>query len=227
VTTQVPKNKGRLLALYVARGKCSLSQEETAFYPCAMDLMKNSRERQIRLYFWSTAGESFDLVTVLDVLRGFSNLTWVDCGVGVRNTSPGHISPIVLPNLQVFVYKNGGSWAHILSHLVLPSLQCLYISISLPVPRLPIVDILSLYRQTIRSVVIQSHTRPKETYPLIFPPWNEFPKLEELTIDTSWSVYFKPLPSHHPLRRLNTLVGSFDVIPSFMDGVQFQELVFS
>ncbi|PVF98395.1 hypothetical protein CPB86DRAFT_797363 [Serendipita vermifera] len=165
----------------------------------------------------------------LDILSKFTNLTWLDYQADIQRGQPVPIdkyrAPVVLPNLQTLWYKNRATFDFPFSHLVLPSLQYLSLHIYELPSQVPLLDLLSCYRQTLRSFAARGWKRRGDLPVVHFPSWEDFPNLEELVLDIQWSAHFQPLPSNHPLRRLDVQHGFFDAIPSLLEGGNMREII--
>ncbi|CAG8757096.1 9739_t:CDS:1, partial [Acaulospora colombiana] len=159
----------------------------------------------------------------------FKNLTWLDYQADIQRGQPVPIDkfrvPVILPNLQTLWYKNRATFEFPFSYLVLPSLQYLSLHIYELPSQVPLLDILSRYQQTLRSFAARGWKRRGDLPVVHFPSWDNFPILEELVLDIQWTSYLEPLPSGHPLRRLDVRLGSFDVIPSLLESENMQELI--
>ncbi|PVF98390.1 hypothetical protein CPB86DRAFT_825759 [Serendipita vermifera] len=184
------------------------------------------RLRRLKLTFGGFGGPS-DTNPFLHVLSLFTNLTWLEYR---SNASNGRLiplyddtPPIVLPNLQVFWYKNSPIFTFPFTHLVLPSLQYLSLYAYNSPTRATLIKILTSYRQTIRSFTALS-AKGGATTALDLPSWNDFPNLEELVLDRHWVFHVQPLPSNHPLKRLEVHHDSFGVIPSLLEGVDMRTI---
>jgi hypothetical protein len=169
-----------------------------------------------------------NLNLLLDVLSTFNGITWLDYETFVERREPVPIkdrSPIVLPNLQVLWYKNRKTFKFPFSHLTLPSLQYLTIQIYECPTLVPLLDLLSCYRKTLRSFVAARFKHRGGVSFIDFPPWDNFPKLEELVLDEQWVVRFQPLPPNHPLQILNAHFESLDTIPSLLERENLEEVI--
>ncbi|CAG8595674.1 4201_t:CDS:2, partial [Acaulospora colombiana] len=147
-----------------------------------------------------------NLNPLLDILATFPNLTWISY---LSSSRRGESVPID---------KNR-------SPVVLPHLQYLFIHVYELPSRVPLLDLLAYYCQTLRSFAARGFNRRGDKPVLQFLSWNDFPSLEELILDSQWTVHFQPLPSNHPLRRLDVKMGSFDVISSLLEGDNMRELI--
>jgi hypothetical protein len=185
------------------------------------------RLRRLRMICFNTSSP-LDLNPLLDVLSTFNSLTWLDYEAFVERGEPVPIkdrSPIVLPNLQVLWYKNRKTFRFPFSHLILPSLQYLTIQIYESSTLVPLLDLLSCYRKTLRSFVAARFKHGSEVSFINFPPWRDFPKLEELVLDEQWVVRFQPLPPNHPLQILDAHFRFLDTIVSLLEGVNLQTVI--
>ncbi|CAG8764240.1 4975_t:CDS:2, partial [Acaulospora colombiana] len=90
---------------------------------------------------------------------------------------------------------------------------------------LPLTDILERYRQTLQSFTIGVKNLDGCTSSIKFPLWSDFPKLEELVIDRRWVINIHPLPSGHPLQKLEAHVDSLSAIPSLIKGGNMKEII--
>ncbi|PVF98412.1 hypothetical protein CPB86DRAFT_873416 [Serendipita vermifera] len=138
-------------------------------------------------------------------------------------------APLVLPNLQVLLFRIRGTFKFSCQlpfrHLILPSLRFLSFHVGdLPV-HVPLIDILSPYRQTLRSFTARVSGYASNLLPTQFPPWDDFPELEELVVDTPWIIDFPPLPPKHPLQMLEARHSSLDTIHSLLTGENMKEVL--
>ncbi|PVF98413.1 hypothetical protein CPB86DRAFT_825777 [Serendipita vermifera] len=164
----------------------------------------------------------------LDIVHQFDNLTWLDYEVDAPRAQPTPLDkdkpPVCMPNLQVLWYKGRATFEFPSSHLILPSLRYLTLHIYELPSRVPLLDILSCYRQTLRYFVAGVFKDRGDVAVVNFPPWIEFPKLEGLVLDQQWTANFEPLPSSHPLQRLEAQFNSFDVFPSLLEGAHMRKV---
>ncbi|PVF98418.1 hypothetical protein CPB86DRAFT_797382 [Serendipita vermifera] len=197
--------------------------------PELLPLLPHLRLRRLQL--WTGKLQVFNLNHFLGILSMLNNLTWLEYEV---NDFPSQVSsayPVTnrphasLPNLQVLFYKTRELSAFPISFLTLPSLRYLSIHFSIMVGAVSLVDLLLPFRQTIRSVAVRSIMPNEERHTLHFPPWNDFPMLEELVLDKQWSVYFERPPACHPLRRLNVHHGTLHTLSSILDAPHMREVV--
>ncbi|CAG8655820.1 3356_t:CDS:1 [Acaulospora colombiana] len=174
----------------------------------------------------------FLLDPFLDTLIKFSDITWLDYDASIQYRGTismgGERSPVVLPNLQVLCYSVAdaftGSLEFPFQQLILPSLRFLSFHMIGTGFNVPLIKILSRYRQTLRSVAVRVK-RPEGTLPCVqFPPWYEFPKLEELAIDRPWVINFHSLSSGHPLQKLEAQIDSLGIIPSLLGVESLKEI---
>ncbi|PVF98394.1 hypothetical protein CPB86DRAFT_873403 [Serendipita vermifera] len=165
----------------------------------------------------------------LEVLSRFTSLTWLEYEAYASCGQPEAIhkdrSPLILPNLQVLWYKNRGTFEFPFSHLILPSIQYLSLCIFRYPSLVPLLDILSCYRRTLRSFTAKGWDVIGSESVIHFPPWSDFPRLEELVLDPQWVAYFQSLPLHHPLRRLDANYGSTDMIGSLLEGKNIRHVI--
>jgi hypothetical protein len=183
-----------------------------------------------RLQLWTPKSKVFDSNQFLAVLGNFTGITWLDYEANfpdqVSTISVDQDRPhVTLPNLQVLFYKVRKLSVFPISHLILPSLRHLSIHFSIPIDNVPLVDILSPFRQTVQSIAVRSIIPRHQRRLVHFPHWKEFPKLEELVLDRQWAVYFERFPSNHPLRKIDAQHGSFYVLPSILDGPHVRQVV--
>jgi hypothetical protein len=191
--------------------------------------ISHPRLRRLELLYQNFS-EPPDMSNFINLLSVFPNLTWLSYHLQVSNIQPfipvpEDRPPVVLPNLQVLWYRCDGNFAFPYSHVALPSLRYLSVHFSLTVVQVPLVSLLLAYSQTTHSVAIRTDSEREETAEARFPPWSEFPKLEELVLDKRWVIHFEELPPRHPLKRLEAQHQSFDTIPSFFDSMHMQTLV--
>jgi hypothetical protein len=186
------------------------------------------RLRRLRLTY-DKAWTQLDLNPLLDILSNFTSLTWFDCQAFVERGDPVFINedrpPIVLPNLQVLWYKNRKAFEFPFSHLILPSLHYLTIHIHECTSRVPLLNLLSCYRKTFRSFVAARFKHRGDISFIDFPSWRDFPQLEELVLDEQWVVHFQSLPPNHLLQKLEAHLGTFDPVPSLLEGVNMQKII--
>ncbi|PVF98393.1 hypothetical protein CPB86DRAFT_814769 [Serendipita vermifera] len=186
------------------------------------------RLRRLRLCVYDDFS-TLNLNTFLEALSKFPNLTWFEYEADVLRGQPVPIdedkSPLLLPNLQVLWFKNRATFEFPFSHLILPSLRYLSLQIYELPSRIPLLDLLSCYRQTLRSLTANVFKTRGDDPVVHFPPWDEFPELEELVLDQQWTAYFQPLPTNHPLRRLDANYESTDVIPSLLEGTNMRHII--
>jgi hypothetical protein len=170
-----------------------------------------------------------DLNLLLDILSNFTNLTWLEYEADIMRNEPVPIdedrSPVIMPNLQVLWYKNRATFQFPYSHLSLPSLRYLSLHIYEYPGRIPLLELLSCYRKTLRSFSARGWKRRGDEPIVHFPPWDDFPKLEELVLDGQWTAYFQPLPTNHPLRRIDAKHGSFLNVISLIEGANMREII--
>ncbi|PVF98408.1 hypothetical protein CPB86DRAFT_784854 [Serendipita vermifera] len=174
--------------------------------------------------------QDLDKNIFLYTLSKFTYITWLECGdfnlFGQLSAMDEKRHPVVLPNLQVLWYRALGPFKFPLEHLLLPSLQFMSLYMDFWPEQTSLTDILSRYRQTLRSFISgMTDSSRGPLSPLQFPPWDEYPRLEELVIDKQWTAHFHPLPANHPLQRLDAQHGSPDVIPSFLRGGNMKKIV--
>ncbi|PVF98392.1 hypothetical protein CPB86DRAFT_784840 [Serendipita vermifera] len=183
------------------------------------------RLRRLQLLEWT---RHFDLNPFLDVISQFTNLIWLDYEMRDHrgDTIPilASRSPIILPNLQVLWYKNRPNFEFPFSMLILPSLRYLSLNIYASTQDIPLIELMSCYRQTLRSFVMRSARACIPQFVVNFPAWNTFPELKEFILDQAWAVQFPPLTLKHPLQRLDVNLQSFDVIPSLLEGENMRRL---
>jgi hypothetical protein len=186
------------------------------------------RLRRLRVMCYRSLGP-LNLNPLLDILSKFPSITWLDYETSdVKRGEPVPIkdrSPIVMPNLQVLWYKNRKTFKFPFSHLILPSLQYLAIQIYECPTLVPLLDLLSCYRKTLRSFVAARFKHAGDRSFIDFPLWEDFHWLEELVLDEQWVVHFQSLPPNHPLQMLNAHFGSFDVITSLLEGTNMQQII--
>ncbi|PVG00006.1 hypothetical protein CPB86DRAFT_256947 [Serendipita vermifera] len=182
-----------------------------------------------RLQLLVTYEHPFDPNSFLEVLGMFNNLTWLDYQVHschTRNILIDADRPsVVLPNLQALHYQAREMFMFPFSHIVLPSLRYLSIQGQIPADSVPLVDILLAYGPTIQSVTICPYWISQGTCTIHFPPWDKFPKLEELVLSQHWAIYFGTPSRDHPLQTLIARHVSLDNIGSFLDGFSMRQLV--
>jgi hypothetical protein len=170
-----------------------------------------------------------DLNLLLDILTNFTNLTWLEYEADIIRGDPDPIDkdrlPVVMPNLQVLWYKNRATFQFPHSHLSLPSLHYLSLHIYEYPSRIQLLELLSCYQRTLRSISARGWKRRGDEPIVHFPPWGDFPKLEELVLDEQWTAYFQPLPKNHPLRRIDVKHGSFLNILSLIEGTNMREII--
>ncbi|PVF98406.1 hypothetical protein CPB86DRAFT_873412 [Serendipita vermifera] len=176
------------------------------------------------------AQHAFNPNAFLDALSKFKDITWLD--YEVSNTNPGRPFimemgkyPVILTNLQVLWYQARGPFNFPFQHLKLPSLRYLFFHFWVWPSHILLTDILPCYRQTLRSFTVGGDGYAGNLPPMQFPPWDDFPKLEELVLDRSWIMNFHPLPSEHPLQRLEAQHGSLESIPSLLEGTNMKEVI--
>ncbi|PVF98417.1 hypothetical protein CPB86DRAFT_797381 [Serendipita vermifera] len=185
------------------------------------------RLRRLKLQI---GGIEYDPNPFLDVLDMYPDLTRLDCqlyiGRGTLNVPFNEArKPVTLPKLQALWYRCREPFGFPVSRLLLPSLQYLAIHFSAPASHAPLIELLSTYRHTIRAVIVNASIERWEVPSVHFPPWNDFPNLEDLTIDRQWPIHFQLLPPNHPLKRLDAHHASFDAIPSLVDGTHMRNIV--
>jgi hypothetical protein len=176
------------------------------------------RLRRLQLWFYDGDPRFSDL------LRSFPNITWLDCLASFFFEFPTpELDKLALPNLQVLRYECEDTFIFPLSGILLPSLRYLYIRFSIPITKIPLLDVLLFYSQSIGFVSIKSGAARKAQI-IEFPSWDQFPRLKELDLDRSWAVHFDPLPPSHPLQKLSANHATFDAIPSLLEGRNMRKL---
>jgi hypothetical protein len=195
----------------------------------AADFASIPHPRLRRLQLSDIGGQTFDSNLSLDALSLFKDLTWLNYRVN-SDYDPvvpvdGDRLPITLPNLQALCYDSFNFFRFPLSHIILPSLQYLAVHCDIHANYVPLNEILLTYGQTIRSVIIQAHRVPQDTHMVHFPPWNSFPKLEELVLSQQWSIHFEPVPQNHPLEKLVARHASLDALPSALEATNMRQII--
>jgi hypothetical protein len=173
----------------------------------AAELARIPLPRLRRLRLWTHFNyHPLDLNPFLNLLDQFINLTWLEYEVEVARGDLVPIdidrSPVILPNLQALWYKIRATFEFPFTQLILPSLQYLSLQIYELPSRIPLLELLSCYRQTLRSFTTTVFKWRGDSPIVHFPPWSDFPNLEELVLDQQWTAHFHHLPPNHPLRRL-------------------------
>ncbi|PVF98430.1 hypothetical protein CPB86DRAFT_784874, partial [Serendipita vermifera] len=160
-------------------------------------------------------------------LDRFTEITWLDCERSLWLQLKNQI-PVILPKLQVLRCDSGDSLGFPMSSFILPSLRYIYIHVQLAKDTDKcILKMLLPWRESIQSAVLRSTgSRTKVSASSIqFPSWKDFPNLKELELSIPWSFHFEPLPSNHPLQKLNAQHETFDTIPSFIEGSNMRQLI--
>ncbi|PVF98405.1 hypothetical protein CPB86DRAFT_784853 [Serendipita vermifera] len=182
------------------------------------------RLRRLRMKTW----DLFRPSAFLDGLNKFKDITWLDYEALSTPKQPPvvgeRISPIVLPNLQVLWYRIRGPLEFPFQYLELPSLRYLSFHINVCPGHIPLIDVLSHYRRTLIGFTIRVKKLHENTPLIRFPSWDDFPRLEELVIDRPWVTNFHPLPSKHPLQRIEAQYDTMDVISSLLRGENMKEI---
>ncbi|PVF98427.1 hypothetical protein CPB86DRAFT_814798 [Serendipita vermifera] len=82
------------------------------------------------------------------------------------------------------------------------------------------------FRQSIQSAVLKGvgNRSDIQNKSIQFPSWNDFPNLKELELETPWTFQFEPLPSDHPLQKLNAQHENFDALPSLVEGSNMRQI---
>ncbi|CAG8655832.1 3357_t:CDS:1 [Acaulospora colombiana] len=175
--------------------------------------------------------EGFDHTRFLDALVKFNNITWLDyqgrCDSSDRSPAVDEKRPpVVVSNLQVLSYGFQGPLEYPFQHLSFPSLRYLSFHIDAWPSYMSLTEVLSHYRRTLQSCVIKvQRVTTLFEWNDQFPPWDEFPKLEELVIDRPWVTNFHPLPSNHPLQRLEAQYKVIDGMKSLLEGAHMKEII--
>lgn len=150
---------------------------------------------------------------ILDRLPVFTNLTslLVDV-VAFHLSSP---EEIVLPRLRTLQWAAKRSSDQPRDFLVLPSLVNLSIVIHID----ELEHTLEPYRHTLKALVVETVAQPE--FRLTFPPWEFYPRLEELAVLMSSnhqpSLTFPPaFPANHPFRHLWTNAPSSEGLLNLM-----------
>ncbi|KAG8860932.1 hypothetical protein FRB91_000128 [Serendipita sp. 411] len=166
-------------------------------------LLPHPRLRRIKL---SISGRRvLNLTSLLNALESYKDLTWLtlDLDNWSRWIPFPRIGrePVVLRNLEVFFFSCPVAHAVSAFHLNLPKLRHFRFRCDTSPEVMSLEDVISPYSKTIRSIAITTNEgRPLDRE---FPPWTDYPMLEELALDSALVIEFHPLPRTHPLRRLH------------------------
>jgi hypothetical protein len=195
-----------------------------ASYPSVITRFKQlsfPRLRRLQLWFSDKGDPHF-----FDVLSVFPNIAWLDCEVSYEKI-PAIKARCELPtlsNLQVLRYKCRNCFVFPLCGISLPSLRYLYLHFFSHIGRVPILDILLFYSQSVQFIVVRRFSLRRVVPIIEFPSWNQFPQLKELELGQGWSIQFEPLPPNHPLQNLSAQHETFDAIPSLLEGKNMRKL---
>jgi hypothetical protein len=180
-----------------------------------------------RLILTSRKPMEFDPSLCLKSLGSLLNLTWLQFSANFPTGDPFPASEskniILLPNLQVLIYRTYKSFSFPSGTLKLPSLQHLSVTSDKKVTSFPpINDLLLPYCKTLNSVSINFNYRMlKKAH---FLPWNELPNLLELVLDGPSQLRFHPLPHDHPLKRFYVRYWDAKEISSWMDSNNLRQI---
>jgi hypothetical protein len=186
------------------------------------------RLERLVLYLTYDEQKNFDPNLFLSTMKSFTHITWLehDLDLAFMNSIPiqdENVS-ILLPNLQVLICHTSSTMRFPFDYMVLPSLQ--YLSVFTMIRRqqddISMIDIINKYHKTLRSVQFLAECPADEGKN--FPPWSDFPFLEELILESTFNLAFDTIPPKHPLRRIVVQQWSVSTISSWMDAENVQHI---
>jgi hypothetical protein len=188
------------------------------------------RLRRLILFTSNGQSEILDSNRFLSILTLFRRLTWLECHISTPNASIPvkndnvHI-PIVLPNVQVLIHHSSDMILFPFDCVELPSLQYLsvYSMVRQQTSSISLINIITRYRRTLRSVIFLAQC-PADDFKE-FPPWSDFPHLEELMLESTFKLHFPPLPPTHPLRKIIVRQWSIPAILSWINSINMRQIM--
>jgi hypothetical protein len=171
---------------------------------------------------------NFNPNVLLSTMGLFTHITWLeydlDLGHRLRIPIQDNNAPILFPNLQVLICRASPIAFFLFNYLILPSLQHLSMSTWIRIEQgdISMIDIINKYRKSLRSVLLRVQCPADDGKN--FPPWSNFPLLEELILESTFNLAFETIPPKHPLRRIVVQEWSFSTISSWMDAENMQHI---
>ncbi|KAG9044710.1 hypothetical protein FS842_001415 [Serendipita sp. 407] len=226
ITTQLAQGSGER---NLAQIKSGVQWEvATVHHVHLRDLATIPHPQLRRLHTATTVRDHDNPLLIIKPLADYKLLTWLrlrlDVVPSLLPARRGHKHSLTLPNLEVLVFSVTTPTIINSFALILPKLRHYFLHTGTP-PTVSFDDVLSPYRNTLESIAIKIFTAPLPPFkPEFFPQWADFPKLEELALDPTCLVEFRPLPMEHPLRRFYAPKWSLQSLNQWLESVHLQKI---